>query len=268
MREKKGFISLCFAVGMLFVASGAFAHNLWLNPDNHFPQVGETVGIGVGWGHTYPANRVDQEVKEDRVEEIRALDPEGKTVELQKESPALYKLKIEKPGVYLVAAKIKPGVFTMTPEGRKWATKKEVQNATKCTAFDISAKTVIVAGTGNAGLSSVTGQPLEVIPLESPATLKKGSAFPVRALFEGKPLAGFAVRAVYAGFASDVEGHGQGGGEKKFPVETLTDKDGLANLSLDRGGYWMINLSHKVPYPDAETCDESMYNSAFTFQVQ
>lgn len=288
MKEKKRLVSLCFTLALLLTASNTFAHNLWLNPENHFPRVGETVEIGIGWGHTYRANRMDQEVKEDRVEEITALDPDGKTVEPVKESAALYKLKVEKPGVYLVTARIRPGVFTMTPEGRKWATKKEVENPIKCTAFHISAKTIIVAGAGSGNLSGLVHQPVEVIPLEDPGKLKKGGSLPVKVLFEGSPLAEASVRAVYAGFGDDVEGDGHGAnpaeksgaakegsadkshkeGGAQFPFETITDGSGLATVKLERAGYWMISLSHKVPYPDTETCDESMYNSVFTFQVK
>jgi uncharacterized GH25 family protein len=51
-------------------------------------------------------------------------------------------------------------------------------------------------------------------------------------------------------------------------VETVTDDTGLATVQLAKAGYWMILLSHKPPYPDKETCDEYMYNQAFTFQVR
>jgi uncharacterized GH25 family protein len=296
MSGKRELMSLFCALVLLSAGSEAFAHNLWLNPSNHFPQPGETVDIGIGWGHRFTASRTHEEVKETTVEEITALDPDGQTVKLERESAALYKIKVEKAGVYLVAARIKPGVFTMTPEGRKWATRKEVENPVKCTAFHISAKTVLVVGGSDRNLSALTNQPLELAPLSDPSRLKNGSALPVKVLFEGKPLAGFPVKATFAGYeepqpvppaaqkpaeksegakaakeaesaeANPDQAHRRGG--MRLPVETVTDDQGQAVVPVDRPGHWMISLSHKPPYPDAETCDEYMYNDTFTFQVK
>lgn len=36
----------------------------------------------------------------------------------------------------------------MTPEGRKWGHKKEITNATKCTSFQIEAKTAFPGKAG------------------------------------------------------------------------------------------------------------------------
>ena len=47
---------------MLLMVSQAAAHNIWINPGNFFPEVGETVDIGIAWGHTYTANRTDQDI--------------------------------------------------------------------------------------------------------------------------------------------------------------------------------------------------------------
>ena len=44
-------IILLAAVLLFFLLGRAGAHNLWLNPDTHYPEVGQTVDIGIGWGH-------------------------------------------------------------------------------------------------------------------------------------------------------------------------------------------------------------------------
>jgi uncharacterized GH25 family protein len=258
----------------------AFSHNLWLNPGDFHPEVGTVVDIGVGWGHTFPAGRVDQELKEDRVEEIKAVDPDGIAVDLTKERVDLYKLKVEKAGAYVVTAKIKPGFFAMTPEGRKWGDKKAVSNSVKCTNFHIEAKTAIVAGGADKNLGTPAGQALELIPLSNPGRLKAGDKLPVKVLFNGEPLADAKIKATYAGYGDDVAPHshsekgekgakeGKGAKEEKhYPVETVTDANGQAELKLDKAGYWMVMLSHRSPYPDLETCDEYMYNVAFTCEV-
>jgi nickel transport protein len=274
MKTRYGVVTLYFVLLLMFPCLPAAAHNLWLNPGNYFPQVGTTVDIGIGWGHTYPADRVDQEVKEDRVQEISAVDPDGLTTALTKVSPALYKLSVNKAGAYLVTAKIKSGNFTMTADGRKWGDKKSVADPIKCTNYHIEAKTVILAGGSDRNLSFPAGQPLEVIPLTHLSNLKNGDKLDVDVLFQGRPLPDATVRATYAGFEiPDIAPHGssQEGGQKAkkhYPVEAVTDGTGRATVQLKKAGYWMILISHKPPYPDKDTCDEYMYNQAFTFQVR
>jgi uncharacterized GH25 family protein len=262
---------------MLFLISTclpATAHNLWLNPGDYYPQVGTTVDIGIGWGHTYPADRVDQEVKEDRVQEISAVDPDGLTTALTRVSPALYKLSVTKAGAYLVTAKIKSGSFTMTAEGRKWGDRKSVADPVKCVNYHIEAKTVILAGGKDGNLGYAAGQPLEVIPLTHLSNLKSGGRLHVKVLFQGKPLPDTPVKATYAGYEHpDGAQHpsGQKAGmkaEKHYPVETTTDDQGEATVPVAKAGYWLVLLSHKPPYPDKAICDEYMYNQAFAFQVR
>ena len=273
MKTKIGVAMMFCVFSVMGISFPALAHNLWLNPSNHFPAVGSTVDIGIGWGHKFPECRVDQEVKEDKIEEIRAVDPEGLDAGLEKISASLYRLNVAKAGAYLVVAKIKPGFFTKTTEGRKWGDKTSVANPITCTNYHIEAKTVIIAGGKDKNIGGAAGQPLEVIPLNNFSNLKSGDSLSVRVLFDGKALPNTDVKATYAGFeAKDIAPHEPSKkgehGHKHYPVETVTDNQGQAVVKLDKAGYWMILLSHKPPYPDTAICDEYMYNMAFTFQVR
>jgi len=272
---KRKIILLLLSMGITFMTvSQAVAHNIWINPNNAFPQVGDTVDIGIGWGHTYTASRVDQDMKPGMFGYIQVLDPDGQKVNPEMVSEKHYRLKIEKEGVYLVTAGIKPGVFTMTPRGRQWSDKRGVENAISCTSFCIEAKSLVVAGKKNENLTTSTGQELEVIPLSNPATLKAGGKFELMVMFKGKPAPGIDVNATYAGSSDgkapkDIAPHGEKAGKKPhFPVSTVTDSEGKAAIRLDRPGYWMVVISHRSPYPDKETCDQYMHNMAFTFEVK
>jgi uncharacterized GH25 family protein len=291
MKIRPSIAMFLYVLTIVLICPQAFAHNLWLNPGNYYPEVGTTVDIGIGWGHKYPANRTDQEFKEGRMEDIRAVDPDGLIVNLVQKSVSLYSLKVEKAGAYLVTARIKPGFFTKTPDGRKWGDKKAVENPIKCTNYHIEAKTVIIAGGDEKNLGNAVNRPLELIPLENPLNLKGGDGFTVKVLYHGEPLPGLSVKATYAGFkGADVGGHapqekGRPGKDARkgpeqastekgrhpvrhVPVETVTDDQGQALVQLDKAGYWMIMLSHRPPYPDKETCDEYMFNTTFTFEVK
>ncbi len=254
-------IKLLIALSLIFFCGHATAHNLWLNPDTHYPGVGETINIGIGWGHDYPEERTDETVEEDLLREIKAMGPDKREAPLEKESAELYRLQIDKPGAYIISAAIRvdPGMFTTTPKGRKRGSKKDVENPIKCMAYDIFAKTLVVAGGDKSNLDGQAGHPLEVVPLEDPSTLLKGDTLRLKVLYRGESVSGIALRAKYAGYG----GHDRA----SYAVTAETDDQGEAALEMKREGFWIILLSHTTPYPDADVCDEYIYHSAFTFEI-
>jgi uncharacterized GH25 family protein len=252
----------------VFAAGSAHAHNLWLNPQDYSPEAGDTVEIGIGWGHHYTEDRTHQEVKDSTVHEISAITPDGKKIDLAKKSAAAYELVTSKPGAYLVTARIAPVMFTTTPEGRKRGSRKDVEKPVKCTAYSILAKTVITAGGDDKNLESQTGQKLEIIPLKNPAELEKAHTFPVRVLFDNKPISGVVLKANYAGFEEkDASAHGHGHGHGAA-AEAITDDSGEAEISFEKEGHWIILLSHQTPYRGGDACDQFLYKSAFTLEVK
>lgn len=257
---------------LAWIAAPATAHMLWLNPTDYTPAVGSAVEIGIGWGHSFPTNRVDQEVKDDKVEAIQAIDPDGKTVLLVKAAPDRYQLKIEKSGAYIVTARIKPGFFTMTPEGRQWGNKKEIANGIKCTNFHIEAKTVLLAGGDIKGYDRAVAQTVELIPAGDARPLKAGQKFEAQVLYQGKPLADATVKAVYAGFeapkSADRAPMKKGHGIQHHPVETQTNAQGKVVFAPDRAGHWLVIISHKPAYGDKAVCDEYMYNVTYALEVR
>ncbi|MCW5212107.1 DUF4198 domain-containing protein [Desulfobulbus sp. TB] len=268
------------SVFSLLLCSSASAHKIWLNPADHFPDPGSTVEIGIGWGHKYLADRNHEELKKGMPENIQAIDPDGKTVELTKLTNDSYSLAVSKSGAYLVTTKGKSGFFTTTPEGRKWGNKTEIADAVECTRYHLSGKTAITVGDSNSGFDRVAGQTIELIPLTNPGKLNKGDAFKVRLLLEGKPVPGVLLKASYAGFEKEEKKKEEGKEgkatsstkmlkeSKPFPAEATTDAQGEAELKLNHTGYWMVSFSHKPPYPDLTVCDQYMYNASFTFQVR
>ncbi len=268
---------ILLTASVLLLGGTALAHNVWINPSNHYPKVGDTVDLAIAWGHTYKANRLDQEMKQGNLAYIRIQGPDGKDVKPVTVSETQYRLKIAKPGAYLVTAGIKPGVFTKTPEGRKWTDKRGVENPIACTSFSIEAKSLIIAGGKDTNLKGKTGQGLEVIPLVNPETVKAGGKLNVQVLFKSKPAENVTVNAAYAGFgeegkAMDVVPHSPSGDAQHkgptFPASAVTDTSGKASLTLTKKGYWMISISHKTPYPDKTVCDENMNNMALTFEIR
>lgn len=111
---------------------------------------------------------------------------------------------------------------------------------------------------GGAGATEALGHALEIVPERSPSDIKAGDRLAVRVLFNGKPLAGVRVSAVYAG--AKLEGHA-------YPVNAETDEAGRAHLKLDRGGLWYARLIHMVPAENDPEVDWRSFFATMTFTV-
>ncbi|MBW1679047.1 MAG: DUF4198 domain-containing protein, partial [Deltaproteobacteria bacterium] len=164
----KGYFMIFCCVILILSSSIAQAHYLWLNAEKYYPEVGESVAIEIGWGHSFPD---DQVIKEGWLESIYAISPKGERVPLKQLDTTHFSFAPEVPGTYLVAAGIKPGFLTKTTEGYKLQTKRNLKNIITCFRYDKRTKAVIQVGKKEDGLSQKIGHPLELILLEAPAQL-------------------------------------------------------------------------------------------------
>lgn len=266
---------LAGVLAVLFCAQAAMAHVLWLNPDKTVVKPGEEISVGMGFGHGYPADRKDENVREGMLGEVFAMGPDGKATPLQKISDSEYKFKADKPGAYLLSAVMKPGFFSRTPQGMKRGSKKEVAEAVSCMHFQMIANAPMVAGASAAKPGAPAKQALQIAPQAAVAGLKKGDTLPIQVIFNGKPLAAVDVKATYAGFKAPPQAKGDKSAEAmrkkmaaRFPVFIKTDDQGRADIKLSQAGWWLVILSHKTPFEDAKTCDQHVYQTTFTFQVK
>ena len=86
---------------------------------------------------------------------------------------------------------MKPIFMSMTPEGRKMQSKKELPDAVSCRYVEFYAKAIFHAGTpGGDAYKTVLGQTIEMVPQTDPCLIKAGDYLPVKILFRDKPLRG------------------------------------------------------------------------------
>ncbi|RLB10911.1 MAG: hypothetical protein DRG27_02215 [Deltaproteobacteria bacterium] len=255
-QKRRKIIILYNSLIILLFASIAHAHCLWLNVSNYLPKLGETVIIELGWGHRFPTDEV---IKKGWLESIYAISPKGEKLSLKRLDPTHFSFTPQIPGVYLIAAQIKPGFLTKTTEGYKLHPKRGLRNIITCFRYDKRAKAIIQVAKKNQGISQKVGHPLELIPLKAPAQLKEGDSLPLKAIFYGKPLSKAFLFATYAGFS-----------EKKntFAYATMTDENGEGSIKILKKGRWMVKIRCKLPYPDKEECDEYLYGATLTFEVR
>ncbi len=120
-------------------------------------------------------------------------------------------------------------------------------------------KTFVTQGTGNQdAYRHVVGQRIELIPLENPAAKKIGDTLRVRLLYEGKPVQGAKVSAVYSG-AKVKPG--------SYTQSYRTNKEGVALIRLTHPGIWLVRTVYMIPAESPDVNWESFWAS-MTFEVR
>lgn len=241
---------------IIFATVSAQAHMLWLNVDDDTPAPGKAVQIKIGWGHQFPAG---EEMKEGTLNRIYALDESGNEIPLKQISSAQYSFVPEKEGAYRITANISPGFLSKTTDGYKLQPKKGLEDVLSCFRYDMRTKAVISAGGKGEKVGIPAGDKLEIIPLKDPTALKKGETFPLKVIYDGKPLSNAEIKATYEGFSDKPH---------TFAEAVTTDSKGEANVKITEKGHWLISVTHKIPYHDPEECDDYRYNHTFTFNAE
>jgi len=232
------------------------AHRLWLNIDNEQAKIGQPVRIEIGWGHKFPKDEV---IEEKFLHHVYALDSKNAKMPLKQISLTEFEFVPGEEGAYTILADIHPGFLSKTTEGYKLRSKTGLDNVIFCFRYDIRAKSIVYVGKKGEMSDQATGDILEIIPLTDTRDLKKGVIFPVKVLYDGKPLSSVDVKATYAGFSDQ---------SNTFAATTKTDERGVAQIKILKKGNWMVNVMYETPYPNTEKCDKYRYNTCFTFRVR
>ncbi len=228
-RERRNACLVFWLALMCFLTSAtrAVAHDLWLNIDNHYPKAGEKSAVKVVFGHNYPY--YDILIKRDSLASFSCLCPDGQMREVtdiwedrmgERSGALVGEIVFEREGTYVVTA------------FRKVRGDKEHVPSEKY------AKSIVVAGKGSKNVSKVFGHRIEIVPLRNPLEIKGGGTLPVKVLFEGKPLSTY-VYATYASYHSE---------DEPFPVAVRSNAQGVANITINQPGVWMVVSNHKVDF--------------------
>lgn len=252
---KKALIKCIVLFAFLMVALPLQAHMLWLNADNYNPEVGEEVYLQIAFGHEYP---VHQYIKPDRIRRIHVLDPDGKKIKPEKIFTSIYKFTPRKKGAYIAVVEYRHGFMTITEDGKHLLKSKQgVDNVKNSFQYIINAKALVVAGDSDKGLSQKAGEPLEIVPLQNPASLEKGAGLEAKVFFKDKALTGAMVQPVNTFYNEEKK--------PRWGASEISGKEGKVSVELDACGQWTLKSEHSVPYPDQEKADEYMYATTLTF---
>ena len=198
----------------------------------------------------------------DQVDKAFFLDPDGKEIPAVAGADDSFQSKtvLKTPGSYVAVVKKQGGFSSKTTDGyKRGKNKKDLKDVIECSYSEKYAKALLTAGTpGGKSFSQVIGHPIEIVPLQDPAKLKKGDILTVKILFQGKP-ARTNVYGTYAGFSEE---------SGTFAYTTSTDKDGIAKIKLINEGTWLLLIKQETVYPDATVCDKQSYAASLTFEVK
>lgn len=232
------------------------AHIFWLLPEATVVEVGKPVQVDIGFGHRFPR---DEDIKEERLQFIKVFGPDGQEAPLKKLSLVKYEFTPTAAGTYAVVTQMLPGFVTRTPDGMKMQNKKGVPDANLCFRFDFAGKTLVSAGNNPQGFDQSVKSSLEIIPLKNTGDLNVGDEFPVRVLFQGKPVGGADIKVTHETWNDPKD---------PFIQKAKTDAQGEFRLKLDKPGKWLIVANHKTPYHDLAECDENLYLGSLTIGVK
>ncbi len=247
------------ALLLLFIPSGANAHDTWLLPDRFRVAKGERLGFGLSSGMDFPSP--GSAVAADRLL-TRSIRLAGRIQSLtpEKADDALhFSGSAPAEGIAAVWVATRPRTLTLTPEqvdeylsevgatdtvGPVW--KESGQKSWRETYAKLAKTFVRVGEAGDSSWADPVGLGLELVPEADPTRLRVGDALVLRLLLDGRPLADFVVGAAPAA-----------PGKSRL---LRTDALGKVSVRLDQAGPWMLRVTRIVPSPT----QPAEWDSAFT----
>ena len=255
---------------LLCTASLAQAHDLWVTaPATLSPS--ETLKADLSYSHDFP---YPDEIPADRLhifEPLHITSPDGTKKDLVQQGKN-YQYVSESQlakGRYVLTANYRPTFWSEFSDD-KWAQGDLTKNPTAvaCQQAQMFGKSIVVVDGGEnlEAISHPIGQELEIVPLANPNSAKVGKLFPVRVLFQGKPLADEIVTATADTIALMDEEATHDHREPQI-FSGKTDKEGKVNIIPLVEGFWKVKVKHKTPFANQKQCHENSLSATLAMQI-
>lgn len=253
---------LLSVLALLAAAASSYAHDFWIEPSTFRPKVGVNLTAGLRVGQDFAGDAVPRSVQLIDTFTVREGNEQHAVMGFENEDPAGI-LRLDRPGLAIIGYRSKPYPLELPADKFEEflrtegfasiiadrARRGESQKPDR-ERFYRYAKALVVAGDAKrTGFDRPLGYRYELVPETDPMTAGR---LVVRALFEGKPLAGALVTAI----------------QQQNPAVRLsgrTDHEGRVSLTLP-SGIWLVKSVQIVPAPPSSNADwESMWAS-LTFE--
>lgn len=263
------------AVVILFLSIQSFTHEYWLEPDNFFISVNQTMPVRLFLGEGLKKEEERPFQLEKTTSFMRYgiagnLNLLGANLLVDNSMP-VYTMPPSNAGSYLMAMernwsyiKLGPKEFEdyLREDGMEYiiAERKKLGESQKegRERYARFIKGLIQVGDKrDATFNQKTGYKLEITPYENPYSKKAGDNLRFQIIFNGKPLPNAVV------FADNRDG------EQISKVKLLTDKRGNATVKLDRKGTWLVRLVYMQRCKtDCAEADWESFWGAFSFGIK
>jgi uncharacterized GH25 family protein len=247
------------------------AHDFWVQPNEYWLRMDAVVSMTLQVGHGPFRQR--SPIPLSRIVRFAAIAPDGAPIDLRGNlhlggNTADADLQFRAPGAYVLVLETDDRAQSHLPAIR-FNDYLKVEGLTAALAqrerthrmdadgsenYSRRAKSIVQVGLpGAASQAQVTrplGLPLEIVPEVSPYSQPRPANFPVRVIYEGRPLAGALLKLT--NLAQDAT-----------PLEThLTDQAGRATFTMPSRGTWLLNVIWTKGLPiSRETDFETVFAS-------
>jgi uncharacterized GH25 family protein len=247
------------ALAMLAWASPASAHDFWAGTGGPGPD-GRTT-IFIGYGHGFPIGDDIGADEAGRYEAPKLFGPDGEISLSPGDGPtSRATARALDAGTYIAVVESKAAFGGRSPAGWVLKSKREDPTVTRCSYGGSFGKAVInVGGAGDGKAASrIVGHKLEIVPSLNPAAAKAGEPYPIKVIFDGKPLVGARVEAFFAGFTPD---------NSAIAFASATNQEGELDVIPLRPGQWLIKTSNSHPYADQSECDTERWGASLAITI-
>jgi len=250
------------------------AHDFWLQPDEYRLRPDAVIPMTLQVGHGPFRQR--SPIQPGRVVRFAAIAPDGTLIDLRGNlhlggKTADADLQLRALGAYVLVLETDNRAQSHLPairfndylrvEGLTTALEQREHthrmDADGSESYSRRAKSILQVGLPGAGsqtqVTRPLGLPLEIVPEVSPYTQPRPANFPVRVIYEGRPLEGALLKLT--NLAQDAT-----------PLEThLTDPAGRATFTMPGRGAWLLNVIWTKALPQTSETDFETVFASLTF---
>ena len=265
----------CLALLMgLCGGSSVVAHDFWVQPSEYWltPQVVTPITLQAGHG----PSRQRSPIPLRRITRFEAITPAGTTIDLRNDlhlggDSKDGEFQFQDPGVYVLVLETDDQAHSRLPasrfneylkvEGLTPAVKERQRthhmDADGIERYSRRAKSIVQVGSPGVGSQAQVTKPLglllEIVPERSPYAEPRPAIFPVRVIYEGRPLAGALVKLTNLDHDA-------------APLEMqLTNDAGQASFTTPRNGAWLLNVVWTKPLLNSPDADFETIFSSLSF---
>lgn len=264
------------AVWLLGLCGAALGHEMFLEPQTHFPPAGRPTALVNG---TF--DKSENAIERSRMADVSVASPGGVTHPPESQwhdanSASHFELSLHGEGTHVVGVSTRPRIIELSArdfdaylehDGVEDVLKARQTPGTSTSPvkerYSKHVRTFLQVGSARSDdYARRLGYAVEIVPPQNPFDVRVGGNFGFAVLFRGKPAANQLVYASHEGYRGS---GGEGGHARAYRLRTSAD--GTARFEVTRAGRWYVTLIHMQKVDDPEAHYESNWATA-TFEIR